>query len=88
MSGVLHLDGGEVGLGGPEQLHPATGIEGEVGRVGGTQQVETQPVRIVLAVATHRLEEPLGGGVGPHHQSHVAQPGQDLGPGVVDGLGP
>ena len=33
-------------------------------------------------------EEPLGRGVRPHHQGHVAQAGEDLGPGVVDGLGP
>ncbi len=51
-------------------------------------QVEAQPVRVVLALAAHRLEEALGRGVGPDHQGHVAQPGQDLGPGVVDGLGP
>ncbi len=86
--GVLDLDGGEVGLGGPEQLHAAAGVEGEVGGVGGPDQVEAQPVRVVLALAPHRLEEALGGGVGPDHQGHVAQPGQDLGPGVGDGLGP
>ena len=88
VAGVLDLDGGEVVLGGAEQLHAAAGVEGEVGGVGGAQQVEAQPVRVVLAVAAHRGEEALGGGVGPDHQGHVAQPGQDLGPGVGDGLGP
>ena len=51
-------------------------------------QMEAQPVRVVLAVAADRGEEALGRGVGPDHQGHVAEAGQDLGPGVVDGLGP
>ena len=87
VAGVLDLDGGEVVLGGPEELHAAAGVEGEVGRVGGAHEVEPEPVGIVLAVAADGGEEALGGGVGPHHQGHVAEPGQDLGPGGGDGRG-
>ena len=84
--GVLDLDRGEVVLGGAEAVHAPAGVEGEVGRVGGAHEVEAQPVRVVLAVAAaDRGEEALGRGVGPDHQGHVAQPGQDLGPGVGDG---
>ncbi len=86
--GVLDLDRGEVRLGGAEQLHPPAGVEGEVGRVGGPEQMEAQPVGVVLPVPAHRGEEALRGGVGPDHQGDVAQAGEDLGPGVADGLGP
>jgi hypothetical protein len=86
--GVLHLDLREVLLGGAEAVHAPPGVEGEVGRVGGPHQMEAQPVRVVLALAADRGEEALGRGVGADHQRHVAQPGQDLGPGVADGLPP
>ena len=81
VAGVLHLDGGEVVLGGAEELHAAAGVQGEVRRVGGPEKVEAQPVGIVLALAADRGEEALGGGVGPDHEGHVAQAGQDLGAG-------
>ena len=85
--GVLHLDRGEVVLGGAEELHAPAGVEGEVRGVGGTHEVEAQPVGVVAALAPDRGEEPLGRGVGPDHQRHVAQPGQDLGPRRGDGRG-
>ena len=88
MASVLHLDGSEVLFGGTEKLHAPTGVQGEVGRIGRTHQVEAQPIWIVLAVAAHGLEEALGSGVGPDYQGNIAQAGQDLGPSVVDGLGP
>jgi hypothetical protein len=84
--GVLDLDLREVLLGGAEAVHAPAGVEGEVGRVGGTHEVEAQPVRVVLAVAAaDRGEEPLRRGVGADDQRHVAQPGQDLRAGVADG---
>ena len=88
VAGVLDLDGGEVGLGCPIQLDASAGIEGEISGIGCTEKMKPQPVRIVLPVSPHRGEEALGCGVGPDHESHVAQSGQNLGPGAVDGLGP
>ena len=88
VAGVLDLHGGEVGLGGAEELHAAAGVQGEVGRVGGPQEVEAEPVRVVAALAADGGEEALGRGVGADHEGHVAQAGQDLGPGRRDGGGP
>ena len=85
--GVLDLHRGEVVLGGAEELHAPPGVEGEVGGVGGTEEMEAQPVRVVATLAAHRGEEPLGRGVGPDHEGDVAQPGQDLGPCRRDGRG-
>ena len=86
MPRVLDLDQREILLGRPEAIHAATGVQGEVGRIGGAHQVKTQPVRIVLALtSSDRGEEPLGRGVRADHQRHVAQTGQNLGPGVPDG---
>ena len=81
MPGVLDLHGGEVVLGGAEELHAAPGVEGEVGGVRGPEEMETEPVRVVLAVAADGGEEALRGGVRPHDEGDVAEAGQDLGPG-------
>ena len=86
-AGVLHLHRREVVLGGAEELHAPAGVEGEVGGVGGTHQMEAQPVGVVAAFAPDRSEESLGGGVGADHEGDVAQAGQDLGAGRGDGGG-
>ncbi len=85
--GVFDLDLGEVLVGGAVERHPPPGVQGEVARVGGTEEPEAEPVRIVLAVATDRCEESLGRGVGADHEGDVTQAGEDLGPGRVDGMG-
>ena len=85
--GVLDLHRREVVLGGPEQLHAPTCVQREVRGVGGTEKVEAQPVGVVAPLAPDRCEETLGGGVGPDHESDVAQAGQDLGARRRDGGG-
>ena len=78
MTGVLHLDHGEVVSGGPVEVHPAPGVQSEVDGVGGPHQTEAEPVDVVGAIADVGREEALGGGVGAHHEGHVARPGEDL----------
>ena len=81
---VLHLHLGEVGVGGAVEVHAAAGVEREVGRVGGAEQAEPQPVGVVPSVAGHRREEALGRGVGADHQGDVAEPGEDAGASGVE----
>ena len=63
--GVLHLHRGEVLDGGAVEVHPAAGQQREVDGVGGPDQVEPLPVRVVAAFPADRREETLGRGVGP-----------------------
>ena len=87
MPGVLHLHVREVLRRRAVEVHPAPGQQGEVHGVGGTDQVEALPVRIITAFPADRGEEPLRGGVGTDHQCDVAHPGQDLRAGGLQGLG-
>jgi hypothetical protein len=88
VTGVLHLHLGEVGVGGPVEVDAAPGVEREVGGVGGAQQPEPQPVRVVPALPGVGGEEALRRGVGTHHQGHVAEAGQDAGAGRLERGGP
>ena len=85
--GVLHLHRGEVLQRRAVEVHPAACQQCEVDGVGRPDQMEPLPVRIVLSLPADWGEEPLRGGVGADHQCHVAQPGQDLGAGGLQGLG-
>ena len=61
MARVLDLHLCEVVLGGAETIHPPAGVQGEVGGVGRAEQMEAQPVGIVLALAAPTgAKKPLG----------------------------
>ena len=75
---VLDLHPGEILLSGAEQIHAATGIEAEVHRVGGADELEAQPVGVVRTVALIGLQEALRCGVGADDQRNVGGAGQDL----------
>ena len=84
--GVLDLHRGEVLERGAVEIHPPPRQQREVHRVRRTDQMEALPVGIVLALAADRGEEALRRGVGADHQRHVAESGEDLGPGALQGL--
>ena len=84
--GVLDLHLSEILERGAVEVHPAARQQREVHRVRRADQVEALPVRVVLAFAADRREEALRRGVGTDHQRDVAESGEDLGPGALQGL--
>ena len=76
---VLHLHPREVVAGRAVDVHASTRVQREVHRVGGTEQVEAQPVGVVLAIAAaDGGEEALRRGVGADHEHDVGEAGEDL----------
>ncbi len=81
----LHV--GEVLLGGAVEVHPAAGVEAEVGGIGGAEQPEAQPVGIEHPLALVGGQEALGRRVGAHHDGDVAHAGEDARARSLEGLG-
>ena len=81
VAGVLHLDLGEVLVGGAVEVHAPAGVEREVGRVGGAEQAEAQPVGVVGAVAAVGGEEALRAWCRrrPRGRRRTARPGSGRG---------
>ena len=86
VTGVLHLDLGEVFRRRTVEVHAAAGQQREVDRVHRPDQVEALPVGVVLAFPAHRGEGALGRGVGADHQCDVAEAGQDVRAGALQRL--
>src|SRR3546814_2142205 len=54
---VLHLHLGEVGVCGAVEVDPPPGVEREVRGVGGPEQPEAQPVRVVPPLPCDRRQD-------------------------------